>query len=37
MTTIQEKEYDKKITVSGQKFSCDDVDLIKYIYGALLW
>jgi|TARA_R110000824_G_scaffold143807_2_gene311544 hypothetical protein len=26
MTTIQEKEYDKKITVSGQKFSCDDVD-----------
>tara|TARA_R110000751_G_scaffold214926_4_gene318504 strand:- start:3213 stop:3998 length:786 start_codon:yes stop_codon:yes gene_type:complete len=26
MTTIQEKEYDKKIVVSGQKFSCDDID-----------
>jgi hypothetical protein len=26
MTTIEEKEYDKKIVVSGQKFSCDDVD-----------
>ena len=26
MTTIQEKEYDKKIVISGQKFSCDDID-----------
>ena len=26
MTTIQEKEYDKKIVVSGTKFSCDDLD-----------
>ena len=26
MTSIEEKEYDKKIVVSGQKFSCDDVD-----------
>jgi hypothetical protein len=26
MTSIQEKEYDKKIVVSGQKFSCDDID-----------
>jgi hypothetical protein len=26
MTTIQEKEYDKKIVVSGTKFTCDDVD-----------
>ena len=26
MTNIQEKEYEKKIVVSGQKFSCDDVD-----------
>ena len=26
MTTIEEKEYDKKIVVSGQKFSCDDID-----------
>jgi hypothetical protein len=26
MTNIQEKEYDKKIVVSGQKFTCDDVD-----------
>lgn len=26
MTTIEEKEYDKKIVISGQKFSCDDVD-----------
>ena len=26
MTSIQEKEYDKKIVVSGTKFSCDDVD-----------
>ena len=33
MTTIEEKEYDKKIVVSGQKFSCDD---IKYSYGVRL-
>lgn len=26
MTTIREKEYDKKIVISGTKFSCDDVD-----------
>ena len=26
MTSIEEKEYDKKIVISGQKFSCDDVD-----------
>jgi len=26
MTTIKEKEYEKKITITGQKFSCDDVD-----------
>ena len=26
MTTIKEKEYDKKIVISGTKFSCDDVD-----------
>jgi len=26
MTSIEEKEYDKKIVVSGQKFSCDDID-----------
>ena len=26
MTSIEEKEYDKKIIVSGQKFTCDDVD-----------
>ena len=26
MTTIDEKEYDKKIVISGSKFSCDDVD-----------
>ena len=26
MTKIQEKEFEKKIVVSGQKFSCDDVD-----------
>jgi hypothetical protein len=26
MTSIEEKEYDKKINISGQKFSCDDVD-----------
>jgi len=27
MTSIQEKEYDKKIVISGTKFSCDDVDV----------
>ena len=27
MTTIDEKEYDKKIVISGSKFSCDDIDL----------
>ena len=26
MTKIQEKEFEKKIVVSGQNFSCDDVD-----------
>ena len=26
MTSIEEKEYDKKIVISGQKFTCDDVD-----------
>ena len=26
MTSIAEKEYDKKIVISGSKFSCDDVD-----------
>lgn len=26
MTSIEEKEYDKKIIISGQKFTCDDVD-----------
>tara|TARA_R110000796_G_scaffold54971_3_gene128346 strand:- start:67 stop:837 length:771 start_codon:yes stop_codon:yes gene_type:complete len=26
MTSIQEKEYDKKIVISGSKFSCDDID-----------
>ena len=26
MTKIQEKEFEKKIIVSGQKFSCDDTD-----------
>jgi len=26
MTTIKEKEYDKKIVISGTKFSCDDID-----------
>ena len=26
MTSIEEKELDKKIIVSGQKFSCDDID-----------
>ena len=26
MTTISEKEYDKKIVVSATKFTCDDVD-----------
>ena len=26
MTNIKEIEYDKKITITGQKFSCDDVD-----------
>ena len=26
MTSIAEKEYDKKITISATKFSCDDVD-----------
>ena len=26
MTTIVEKEYDKKIVISGTKFSCDDLD-----------
>ena len=26
MTSIEEKEYDKKIVISGQKFSCDHVD-----------
>ena len=26
MTSIQEKEYDKKINITGQKFSCDDID-----------
>ena len=26
MTSIEEKEYDKKIVITGQKFSCDDVD-----------
>jgi len=26
MTEIQEKEYDKKIVITGQKFSCDDID-----------
>ena len=26
MTSISEKEYDKKINISGTKFSCDDVD-----------
>ena len=26
MTSIEEKEYDKKIIVSGTKFTCDDVD-----------
>ena len=26
MTNIKEKEYDKKITITGQKFSCDDID-----------
>ena len=26
MTSIQEKEYDKKIVISATKFSCDDVD-----------
>ena len=26
MTSIEEKEYDKKIVISGTKFSCDDVD-----------
>lgn len=27
MTNIQEKEYDKKINITGQKFTCDDIDL----------
>ena len=26
MTSIEEKEYDKKIVISGTKFSCDDID-----------
>tara|TARA_R110002020_G_scaffold6056_1_gene25351 strand:- start:9678 stop:10451 length:774 start_codon:yes stop_codon:yes gene_type:complete len=26
MTSIEEKEYDKKIVISGQKFTCDDID-----------
>ena len=26
MTSIKEKEYDKKINISGTKFSCDDID-----------
>ena len=26
MTKIEEREFEKKIVVSGQKFSCDDVD-----------
>ena len=26
MTSIEEKEYDKKIIISGTKFSCDDID-----------
>ena len=26
LTSIEEKEYDKKIVISGQKFSCDDID-----------
>ena len=26
MTSIEEKEYDKKIIITGQKFSCDDID-----------
>ena len=26
MTSIAEKEYDKKITISATKFSCDDID-----------
>jgi hypothetical protein len=26
MTSIEEKEYDKKIVITGQKFSCDDID-----------
>lgn len=26
MTSIEEKEYDKKINISGTKFSCDDID-----------
>ena len=26
MTSIEEREYDKKIVISGQKFSCDDID-----------
>ena len=26
LTSIEEREYDKKIVISGQKFSCDDID-----------
>jgi len=26
MTSIEEKLYDKKITITGQQFSCDDID-----------
>ena len=26
MTSIEEKEFDKKINISGTKFSCDDID-----------
>ena len=26
MTSIEEKEYDKKINISATKFSCDDID-----------
>ena len=26
MTSIEEKLYDKKITITGQEFSCDDID-----------
>ena len=37
MTNIQEKEYEKKINITGQKFTCDDIDKsIPKLIGCLI-